>query len=552
VFGKLRAKVRDQLLLTAQRRICLRQDRCAECQRRTEPDDTESTLDHHTVCGKDKGANDSVGFVTSAVTAVTAAQRSINLDSPMPKSRFKPDRKPPLRLAAGLPWLLLAGLIGITWYWLGPKFGVEDYPSAWPAPKLFLGDRGGCPDLSGTYDDVDDVVPRLLQGGPAWVQGGRGWFEHKATLTQPKDGSTLTIHMALNEKGLPEHREHELLYNQGWPSGGTLTLKRGTEFECRGRWLYVGSDRYISKDRAGNLIIAHDTTMDGRSSFYGLTWGSESVPVTRWYRWPRRLPGNDLLLKSAYSFEINRYDWTNNNGTEVVVKLSNYMGERQCVRVWDPSAPNPRDKSANATIAAGVVDDSGLCPAPWRILGYPGSTNFSLEVKKSYQVAHYPASTPTAAPTVTEIYRPLEVALMPDQDEVRRQRRLAETTPEQRAAAAAQERERKAARAREAAERERLERIEQQKNVPKMASREEIQQRLQALLTAGKITKVTLAPGHITISGEAPNNVDVANFLRTIDRTDPAAKPELLVIEGDRTVARFELTIQASALTDPS
>lgn len=471
----------------------------------------------------------------------------------MPRSRFNPDRKPPLRLAAGLPWLMLAGLIAALWYWLGPKFGAPQYPSTWPAPKLMLGSRGGCPDLSGSYDGVDDVVPRLLQGGPAWVQGGRGWFEHLATITQAEDGSTLSIHFALSEIGLPQHREHEMLYNQAWPTGRSLELKRDTQFQCRGRWLYVGGDfdRYVSKDRDGNLIVGENTTVSGRSSFYGLTWGPETVAKTRWYRWLRRPKGADALLKSVASFEINRFDWTNNNGSEVVVKLSNYMGENQCVRVWDPNAPNPDDASANATIAAGAIDDSQQCPAPWRVLGYPGSTNFSLLVKRSYRVAHYPVSTPNVTPTVVEIHRPMDVRLMPDPDAVRRQRALAKMTPEQRAAAATQERERQAARASEALARERAETLQREKESRKMASNEQIQQRLQALFSAGKISRVEIATDRITIVGEAPANADVANLMRAISAADPAAEVELLSIEGDRQGVRFALAIQPGTLTDP-
>jgi|GEM_PF-1508218 len=472
----------------------------------------------------------------------------------MRKSNFRPEKKSPLRLGSALsilfPVLLAVGLI----YWLAPKVGTPSYPEDWAAPQLFLGSLGGCPDITGTYDNVSEVVPQLLQGRPAWERGVKGWYEHKATVSQAADGSTLTLQFALNERGLPKHRDQVMTFNQAWPTGGTLELKRGVNYRCSGRFIRVegGNDTFVSKDRDGHLIVGNTFRVSGKWSFYNLSGGPEFVNKTNWYRWKKRPSGSDAFLQREYSFEVNRFPWLNNNDTEVVVKTSNYEGENLCVRVWDLNAARPDDVSANAELATGYIDSSGKCPAPWRFLWFPGSESFTLKVAgANYRIARYPVANPGATPTVIDVGRPTEIALMPDQDEVMRLRRLAETTPEQRAMFAKNERLRIEQRARETAELAAFKRKQAELASRKTAKAGVIQARLTEILNKrGSASSVRIEDGKITVVGDALSNADVSTMLRAI-AADPASSVELVSLTGGRDGVQFEILFKPSRLSDP-
>jgi len=438
------------------------------------------------------------------------------------------------------------------YYWLGPSIGAPDYPKDWPSPRLWVGSIGGCPDLSGSYDGVSDTVPRLLLGGPAWIQGGRGWYEHKATITQADDGNTLYITYALNERGLPEHRLHAMTYNRGWPSGGRIELKRDVAFRCGGRWLKVVSDErtFVSRDRDGNLIIGATRPVDERWSLGNLTFGSEFVDRTKWYRWTKRPAGADALLNNAYSFEINRFPWLNNRDTEVVVQLGNYQGTAQCVRVWNPDMRGSADASANARIASGHIYQSEECPSPWLRLPNLASENFTLLTKGvRYRVAYHPAGQPGAAVTSIDIARPLNLPLMPDQDEARRKRLQANTTPEQLA---------------NARENERLRRLKDQQNAlarqatvsskpsRPMADLEVIRERIASLVQNQDVTvdKVSSVDGRLRVAGHAERNADVSALLRAIDSSADDSNVELLSLVASRGRVDFELAFSPGRLSD--
>ncbi len=449
--------------------------------------------------------------------------------------------------------IILAGVAFAAFvYWVLPGFGVSDYPKGWSPPRLMAGNKGGCPDLSGSYDDVDDVVPRLLQGGPAWVQGGRSWFEHKAVVTQAPDGSWLEMQFALNERGLPKHREHVMTYNQGWPHGDRLVLKRDVDYRCEGRWLRPTKrpDVLVGKNRAGEMIIGEARQVSGQFSYGNISFGPESVARTFWIRWLYRPASAEARMQAASSFEVNRYRWSNKNGSEIVVKIANYMGEDLCVRIWDVGAARADDKSANAPSLTGTIDDGEGCPAAWLRMPNLGNDNFGLRIPNVlYRIAWRRLADPDAAPTIIDVPRPADLALMPDQDEERRKRAIAGMTPQQLADARARERQREQERARERAEQE--QRARALASAPRFASEASIRERIQSLDFLGaRIVRVTLADGRARISGSAKSNAEVSKLMRAIDERDSGAAVELASIRQDAGRMHFEILIKPCSLTE--
>jgi hypothetical protein len=450
---------------------------------------------------------------------------------------------------------IVIAALGLIFYWIGPGFGAPDYPTAWPAPKLFPGSKGDCPDLTGSYDDVDDVVPRLLQGGPSWEQGGRPWFEHSVVVTQADDGSWLTLKFALNERGLPKHREHVMTYNQGWPHGTTLTLERDKHYACSGRWLKAvnNPDLFVSKDRAGNVIIGETRDVDSGLHYGNLEIGPQTVEKTRWRRWTARPASADAALQAVYSLEVNRFPWLNRGGHEVVVKVGNYLGEDICLRVWEVHAARADDQSANADVLAGTASDAAGCAPPWLHLSPLDSINFGLRIPDvAYRIAWRPQSTPDAVAKTMEVPRPDELPLMPDEDEARRKRATAGRTPEQIAQARANELQRAQERARELAEQERREREKALAAAPQFASEDVIRQRLLALGNGDAvISEVIVKDNRVQLNGNAASNAAVSQLMRSMVVADENVMPDLLSIRQQDRRIYFEIMIRPGILTAP-
>jgi hypothetical protein len=475
-------------------------------------------------------------------------RKSASHPPPMPTSS---------RVLIALPFLLIGAFV----YWFLPGFGAPDYPKKWSAPKLFTGSKGGCPDLTGSYDGVDETVPSLLQGGPAWRQGGRPWFEHSVLVTQAEDGSSLEMHFALNERGLPEHREHVMTYNQGWPRGGSLTLTRDKDFTCNGRWLHSlrRDDVFVSRNRDGDIIVGETREVSGQFTYGNLSIGPELVDKTMWRRWTPRPSSADAALQAVYTLEVNRFPWTNKGGHEVVVKVGNYLGENICLRVWEANAEHANDRSANASVLAGSASDDADCPPAWLRLSHLGSINFGLRIPDvAYRIAWRPQSTPDAEAKTMDVPRPDQLPLMPDQDDARRKRADKRLTPEQRAQAQARELQRAEQRAREVAEQERRAHaralaLAAEAAEPKFASEDTIRQRLGVLKVGDAvITQVRVDTNRVYVSGHAASNALISQLLRAIATTDEKASPDLVSVHQRDGRIHFEMMIKPCALTRQS
>jgi hypothetical protein len=463
--------------------------------------------------------------------------------------------RPAFNAMGAAVFAIVVAALGLIFYWMGPGFGAPDYPTAWPAPQLFPGSKGDCPDLTGSYDGVDDVAPRLLQGGPSWEQGGRPWFEHSVVVTQADDGSRLMLKFALNERGLPRHREHVMNYNQGWPHGTALTLERGKHYACSGRWLMPvnNPDVFVSKDRAGNVIIGQTRDVDSGLHYGNLEIGPQTVEKTTWRRWTARPASADAALQAVYSLEVNRFPWLNRGGHEVVAKVGNYLGEEICLRVWEVTAERADDKSANASVLAGLATDHASCPSPWMQLPHLGSINFGLRIPDvPYRIAWRPQSTPDAVVKTMEVPRPDALPLMPDQDDAKRKRATAGRTPEQLAQARARELQRTQERERELADQERREREKALAAAPQFASEDVIRQRLAALGNPDVvISEVIVKADRVQLDGNAASNAAVSQVMRSMVVADENVMPDLLSIRQQDRRIYFEIMIKPGILTAP-
>ncbi len=456
------------------------------------------------------------------------------------------------RVLIALPFLLIGAFV----YWVLPGFGAPDYPKKWSAPRLFTGSRGGCPDLTGSYDGVDETVPRLLQGSPAWEQGGRPWFEHSVVVTQAEDGSSLELRFALNERGLPEHREHVMTYNQGWPHGGTLTLTRDKDYTCSGRWLHSlrREGVFVSRNRAGDIVVGETREVSGELVIYeGIRFGPEYVDKTTWRRWTARPVSADAALQAVYTFEVNRFPWTNKGGREVVVKVGNYLGEEICLRAWEVNAERANDNGANASVLVGPASDEAHCPPTWLRLSHLGSINFGLRIPDvAYRIAWRPQSTPDAEAKTMEVPRPDQLPLMPDQDEVRRKRADERRTPEQRAQARANEQKRAQQRARELADQERRALELARAAEVEFASEEVIRKRLLALGNGNvMIVQVIVNDNHVQLKGNAASNAAVSQLMRSMVEADEKVIPDLVSLRQQDGRIHFEIMIKPGILTAP-
>jgi hypothetical protein len=454
----------------------------------------------------------------------------------------------------GRAWIALPILlIGASVYWKLPDFGAPDYPSKWAAPKLFTGSKGGCPDLTGIYDGVNEEVPRLLQGSPAWVRGIRPWFEHKAAVTQAEDGSWLEIQFALNERGLPEHRAHVMTYNEGWPHGGKLVLKRDKDYRCSGRWLRsLNNDAVVvSRNRDGDLIVGETRQVSGEFRYGTISFGPESVDKTIWRRWSVRPAAADAQMQAVYSFEVNRFPWLNKDGTEVVVKVGNYLGEDICLRVWEANALHAEDKSANADLVTGSIYDSAGCPPAWLRMRALGNDNFGLRVPDvPYRIAWRPTADPDAAPRIMEVPYPTDLPAMPDQDDARRKRAKGGVQPEAPVLDRAIERQRELDQARALGELRRQQRAAEAA-VPRFASKSTIRHRVQWLQLQGvDIKEAIIADQRVRILGDADSNAAVSKLMRAIEEADEKAEPKLISTRQLDGRMQFEIMLQPCPLTE--
>ncbi len=243
-------------------------------------------------------------------------------------------------LAGGLMLLVMAGC------------GARDYPDDWPKPDSgWWSRKGGCPDLVGDYDSVNSELSWLLSADPDFEKVIPVWSEHHARVEQADDGSWLKITMELNSRGFDDYSTRMLKFNwenSGLQNGNVLELKVGEEYACSGGWLKSlrfeqaekvhGMQRkslQLRRDKDGGLIAG--ATLEIDQSF---SWaGSRPIPLgssdgTKWYRWPKRDPADDVTLSAMQKVDLRRYPWVN-NGTRVPIRFTSFFLAPICVRYFD-------------------------------------------------------------------------------------------------------------------------------------------------------------------------------------------------------------------------
>lgn len=78
-----------------------------------------------------------------------------------------------------------------------------DYPGDWPrVASSWLSRKGGCPDLSGTFDGENGDLLYLLGRDPDFEKSTLFQPEHRVKLEMAADGKTLDISTRFNERGL--------------------------------------------------------------------------------------------------------------------------------------------------------------------------------------------------------------------------------------------------------------------------------------------------------------------------------------------------------------
>lgn len=325
-----------------------------------------------------------------------------------------------------LYWIVIFTVIG---YIGARQFNAEEYPDDWPSPAIFAGWRGGCPNLAGEYDGVDHRIPRMLKQQPEWERGIRPWFEHKAKVEQSSNGSTLRITFALNERGLPKHRDHVLQHGSAWPSGHseTLELNRKDHYDCSMRWLTLDTAHdadtgeskngrvRLSVDRQGNLVLGY--TKQEWTSF-GVFFGQSIGPTwktdkTRWVRWTKRPKEADAALAAVQSLSVTRLKRHAVHGPQQLIALGNFTGGDVCARLWDQAGPDPDAPRAGIRNSAGFIGmrkrmpggsivTEQPCPEGWEVLRATQVQNYFVYVTegaaRDYRVAWRPLAEPDAEP----------------------------------------------------------------------------------------------------------------------------------------------------------
>lgn len=323
--------------------------------------------------------------------------------------------------------MLLLSTLGLS------ACGAPQYPADWPKPAFGLFSRkGGCPDLTGSYDNVRSELNWLLGPNPDFEVARKAWFEHSARITQADDGSWLNIAIDLNERGLPDYREHMLKYNLDNPGsmrGKSVALREGDDYTCANGWLYGahfpqatrvhGWQRKLlrmRKDRNGGLI-AGATISQSQS----LGWGdSRSIPLgawdgTRWYRWPARPTEADAALQAAQSVELRRYGWAN-GGSRVPARLTNFQLEPICLRVIDHGVAYPLRGDELRRSRFDKTAPPPECPDGWGKLDSGGTVRREFHDGDRYLIEWVRLSDGVTQPNVIAVGNARQLPLMPKQD----------------------------------------------------------------------------------------------------------------------------------------
>lgn len=261
-------------------------------------------------------------------------------------------------VAACLP-ISLAALLLLT------ACGNHDYPRDWPARAHgLLSRKGGCPDLAGEYDGIDQTFVALFFGGEALAQR-EDYVEHRATVVQSDDGASLVIDIAVNERGL-DALEAGGKGGNVWRGYRHIRRSRGADYTCTGGWLEFDDVRF-ARDRAGGLIAHRAVETEG-----SIGWGSGSHLSTGtsvrnvWLHWPARDATRDAALAARGHFLLRRAPWIN-GGHSTPVYLRAFFARPICARYVHRYGSWP---GASRTFAIGSVSDvqdpgADECPAGW-------------------------------------------------------------------------------------------------------------------------------------------------------------------------------------------
>jgi hypothetical protein len=306
-----------------------------------------------------------------------------------------------LRLGLRLAFLCLA-LSGAVYYFFWPYFGVSDYPEAWSAPRLMVGDKGGCPDLTGAFDAKDADVWGIFTG----YSSGRE-LAHLAQIAQSADGNELRITLSPNADTLAQLRRGE----GAWPREvNELVFKRGQHYYCNDkRWLRLkaGEGAAVSRNRAGNLIISADRFSTSTLKVGVIESGPFTVQSTRWRQLHLRNANDTAALERAQGLEIRQIAQTEDG--IVQAQIANFSGDDLCLRTWDSASAEPNERHANAPMIGGLSADETNCPAPWQRLRYPGMLYFNLQIDRPYRIAWRAVNADTREANAVDVVRALDL-----------------------------------------------------------------------------------------------------------------------------------------------
>jgi hypothetical protein len=304
-------------------------------------------------------------------------------------------KSPSIPFTAGQRLALSAGvaLLGLAYYVYWPYFGAPGYPKDWAAPSLLVGNKGGCPDLSGAYDVSDADVWAVFIGNHMEFA-----LPHRVLLTQSDDGNELNISLVPNAQTLTQVRA-----GAQWPhDSDSFVLKRGPHYYCSGRWLRLkrGDGAAVSRNRAGNVIIGADRVHTGTVKIGVFESDPSSSVLTGWRQLRKRSANDEASLASAYGLEAARVGEVDHG--VVQMRIGNYLNVDLCLRIWESANTQPNEPSANAAMSGGLAADQSDCPSPWQRLRYPSALSVDLMIDRPYRVAWRDVhAADSAAETVT-------------------------------------------------------------------------------------------------------------------------------------------------------
>lgn len=264
-----------------------------------------------------------------------------------------------IRFARRCAWMAccIVGMLALS------ACDTSEYPDDWPGHAWGLFSRkGGCPDLVGEYDGVNEEFVGLFYGGQALVKS-ENYAEHRAIVTQADDGSWLEIAIRINERGM-EQLEAGTVGGNVWGGYRHIKRRRGNDYQCFSGWV-ESDDWKMGRDRSGALIAHWSMEIEG-----SIGWGDSQRISTGtgvrnfWRRWPARDTTRNAALAKQGHFLLRRAEWIN-GGRSTPVYISAFFAEPLCARFVHRYGRRPEQVRMFAI--GTVADKPGPldCPVGW-------------------------------------------------------------------------------------------------------------------------------------------------------------------------------------------